>query len=102
MNTQQVADRLVAMCREGENMQAVEELYADNCISREISGAPNELTEGKDAIRKKSEQWYASVEEFHGGGVCTFKERGRMQMEEVCVFEVQDGKIVAEQFFYNM
>jgi len=32
----------------------------------------------------------------------TFKDRGRQQMEEVCVFEVENGKIVHEQFFYAM
>jgi hypothetical protein len=32
----------------------------------------------------------------------TFKERGRQQMEELCVFEVKDGKIINEQFFYTM
>jgi limonene-1,2-epoxide hydrolase len=32
----------------------------------------------------------------------TFKEKGRIQMEEVGVFEVKDGKIINEQFFYDM
>lgn len=60
-----------------------------------------------------------SVEEFHGGEITdpvvadnhftskmtfdvTFKDRGRKQMEEVCVFQVKDGKIVKEHFFYDM
>jgi limonene-1,2-epoxide hydrolase len=25
---------------------------------------------------------------------------GRMQLDEICVYEVKDGKIVFEQFFY--
>ncbi len=119
MNTQQVADRLVALCREQKNDEALEELYADNCTSREMPGMPNDFVEGKDAIKKKSEAWYATVEEFHGGDVgdpivagdhfsctmkfdCTFKDRGRVAMEEVAIFEVKDDKIVAEQFFYSM
>jgi limonene-1,2-epoxide hydrolase len=32
----------------------------------------------------------------------TFKEKGRMQMVEVGVFEVKDGKIINEHFFYDM
>ena len=32
----------------------------------------------------------------------TFKSSQRQQMEEVCVFEVQDGKTTNEQFFYTM
>jgi hypothetical protein len=30
----------------------------------------------------------------------TFKERGRMTIEEICVYQVKDGKIILEQFFY--
>lgn len=119
MSTQEVANQLVQMCREGKNMEALQELYADNCTSREMPGMPNEFVEGKAALVEKSEGWYANVEEMHGGEVgdpcvvgnhfsctmsfdITFKDRGRTQMEEICVFEVKDGKIVAEQFFYSM
>ena len=119
MSTQDVASRLVEMCRQGQNMEALGELYADNCVSREMPGMPNEVTEGLPAIRKKSEEWFANVAEFHSSEVSdpivagnhftctmqfdiTFKDRGRTQMEEVCVFEVADGKIASEQFFYSM
>ena len=30
----------------------------------------------------------------------TFKGRGRMTIEEVCAYQVQDGKIILEQFFF--
>jgi len=33
---------------------------------------------------------------------CTFKDRGRQQMEELGVFKVENGKIAEEQFFYSM
>ncbi len=29
----------------------------------------------------------------------TMKGRGRVKLEEVCVYEVKDGKVVSEQFF---
>ena len=32
----------------------------------------------------------------------TFKSRGRMQMEEICLYQVKNGKIVREQFFYDV
>ena len=119
MSTQSVADQLVQMCREAKNADVLEQLYADNIVSREIAAAPAPLVEGKDAVRQKSEQWFASVEEFHSGTVSdplvagnffscsmsfdvTFKERGRTQMEEICVYEVTDDQIVSEQFFYSM
>lgn len=119
MNTQEVANRLVELCRQGENMQALKELYADNIVSKEMPGAPNFMVNGKEAVTKKSEDWYANIEEFHGGDVsdpivaenhfcctikmdCTFKDQGRMQIEELAVYNVDNGKIVEEQFFYSM
>jgi hypothetical protein len=32
----------------------------------------------------------------------TFNDKGRIQIKEICVYEVQNGKIVREQFFYNL
>jgi len=119
MNTQQVAERLVALCREGKNIDAINELYDDNIVSHEVKGSPMELTEGKEAVIGKNQWWLNSVDEIHGGDVsdpvvtgnffavametdATYKEGGRMIMKEIAVYEVKDGKIVVEQFFYNM
>jgi limonene-1,2-epoxide hydrolase len=72
---------------------------------------------GLDAIKAKSVAFQAGVEEFHGAVIsepivagnsfaitwamdATFKGRGRMTIEEVCVYQVKDGKITLEQFFY--
>ncbi|OUR90903.1 hypothetical protein A9Q87_13275 [Flavobacteriales bacterium 34_180_T64] len=119
MNTQQVANRLVHLCREGKHMDALEELYGPNIISKEMHWMPEEVeTKGIEAVRKKSVDWLNNVQEFHSGEVSdpiiagnhftikmdfdiTFKDRGRTQMEEICVYEVNDGKIVDEQFFYS-
>lgn len=119
MTTQEVANRLVELCRTGQHQEAHNELYANNCVSIEPKGAPMEVCEGIEAINQKGQQFYASIEEMHNAEVsdpivagnhfsvtmindATFKERGRMKMEEVCVYEVQDGKIVKETFYYNM
>ena len=118
MNTQEVANRLVELCRQGKNEDAINELYADNIISREPAGTPMEHTEGKEAVLGKTQYWHNTVEEIHSGEISapivsgnffsctmdmdvTYKEHGRMAMNEVCVFEVKDGQIVSEQFFYN-
>ena len=110
MSTQSVAEKLVSLCREGKNIEALDSLYGEDVVSHEPSCAPNPVTTGKAAVRKKSEEWLASVEEFHSGEVSdpvvadkhfscsmsfdvTFKERGRMQMDEICVFEVKDDKM---------
>lgn len=120
MSTQEVANQWAQMCREGKNLECIEVLYGDNVTSKEMPGVPyGELVTGKQNVYDKSKQWLDSIEEFHGGDISepviagnhftskmsfdvTFKDRGRQQMEEVCVFEVNDGKIVFEQFFYTM
>lgn len=119
MNTQEVADKLVQLCREGKNEQAIDELYADNIVSKEPKGSPMELTEGKDAVKKKTVQWEESVKEIHSTSCsdpiiadhhfsiamnidATYKEHGRMAMSEICIYEVKDGKIIADEFFYSM
>ena len=120
MNTQEVANKWAQMCREGKNMACIEELYGENVTSKEMPGVPyGEVVTGKQNVWNKSKQWLDNVVEFHDGDISeplvadkhftakmsfdvTFKDRGRQQMEEVCVFEVNDGKIVNEQFFYTM
>ena len=118
MNTQEVANQLVSLCREGKNMEAVQSLYADNIVSIEPAGAPVEVTEGKEAVIAKTQNFYSMVEEVHGGTVSdptvvgdhftvsmgmdiTMKGMGRTEMNEICVYEVKDGKIVREQFFFT-
>lgn len=119
MTTQEVADKLVQLCREGKNDQAIEELYAENVISKEPKGSDMELTEGKEAVKNKTLKWEESVEEIHTASCsdpiiadshfaivmnidATYKAHGRMAMSEICVYEVKDGKIAADEFFYRM
>ena len=120
MSTQKVANRLVELMRKGDGMTAINELYANNIVSKEMPGYPaGELTSGKEAVTAKSVEWFNNVQEFHKGEISepqvagnhfsctmdfdvTFKDRGRQQMQEICVYEVNNDKIVNEQFFYNM
>lgn len=121
MNTQQVADRLVELCRQGQYEQAQQELYADDAVSIEMDGAQDGAlgnAVGMDAIREKGVRWQENIVEIHGGGVsdpiiagnwfsvvmsidATYKDMGRVPMSEICVYQVRDGKIVREQFFYD-
>lgn len=119
MSTQKIAEKLVQHCREGKNVDAIEDFYADNIVSHEVKGSPHELTEGKEAVLAKNQQWYNSVDTIHSIEISdpvvagnffsvammmdvTYKEHGRMKMDEVAVYEVKDEEIVFEQFFYNM
>ncbi|HBK88511.1 MAG: nuclear transport factor 2 family protein [Cyclobacteriaceae bacterium] len=117
MTTQQVANRLVALCREGKIQQAMEELYSDDIVSQEPAYAPVPLAKGKKAVFEKGGKFAASIEQRHGGNFsepvvggryfsvammldATIKGQGRVKLEEICTYEVKDGKIVWEQFFY--
>ena len=117
MTTQQVADRLVSLCREGKILEAGNELYADNIESIEPAHSMSPSASGKAAVQEKGKQFGAMIEEVHGGHcskplvagnffTCTMgmdvtlKGQPRMNMDEVAVYEVKDGKIVLEQFFF--
>ncbi|MEJ5996508.1 nuclear transport factor 2 family protein [Pedobacter sp. Du54] len=117
MSTQEVANRLVELCREGRFHEAIDELYDKNIISKEPNNS--DTTEGFEAVKAKTEKFEASIEEIHHSIIsdplialdhfacvmdidATYKEHGRITMSEICVYEVRDGKIITDSFFYNM
>jgi ketosteroid isomerase-like protein len=121
MSTEQIAKRLVELCRQGSYEEAQRELYADDARSIEPEGLPpGAFTDvhGLPAIIAKGEQFRTQVEAFHGTAVSdpviagnwfsvsmsldvTLKGMGRIHMQEICVYHVRDGKIIREQFFYD-
>ena len=118
MTTQDVANRFHELSQSGQWNQIQEELFADNAVSIEPENSPGLKTvEGIEGIKQKGKQFEESVEEMHGGYTSeplvagnhftvamgmdvTMKGMGRMKMDEIAVYEVKDGKIVKEQFFY--
>ena len=118
MTTTQVANRLVSLCREGKIKEALTELYADHAVSIEANDmmGPRQQN-GLPAIIEKGKMFDSMLEEFHGATIsdplvagahfsiswsmdAKMKGRDRMMMEEICVYKVEDGKIVLEQFFF--
>ena len=117
MTTKQVADRLVELCRVGQMHQAQEELYGETITSIEPKGAPVEKAVGFQAVSQKGKQFASMIEERHGLSItdpivtgkhfslgmtldATMKGQGRRLLEEICVYKVEDGKIVFEEFIY--
>ena len=118
MTTQDVANRFYELAQQGQFDKVQDELYADNAASIEPANAPGlKSVEGLDAIREKGKQFNDSVEEMHGGFTsapqvagnyfsvamgmdATIKGMGRTKMDEIAVYEVKDGKIVKEQFYF--
>lgn len=117
MTTQDVANRLVELCRNGQIFTAQEELYSDDINSIEPAHSMLPSAKGKKALDQKGAAFAAMIEERHSGSYsdpiiagnyfttamvlhATIKGQGRMTMEEICVYEVKDGKIITEQFFF--
>jgi len=118
MTTQEVANRFNELAQQGNWAQIQEELFADNAVSIEPPQVPGlQSVEGKEAIKQKGERFQSTVEEWHGGysseplvagnyfavamGMdANMKGMGRMKMDEIAVYEVKNGKIVKEQFFF--
>ncbi len=119
MTTQNVADRMILLMREGKYEEAQKEFYAEDIVSMEPEGTPKGTVHGLDAILERGKQWDEMVEKVHSNEVsdpivadnffsCSLKSRitfkgnpEPVDMEEICVYEVSNGKIVKEQFFYT-
>ncbi|MBV2360734.1 nuclear transport factor 2 family protein [Thalassococcus sp. CAU 1522] len=120
MELKEIADELVAGCRENRTTENLGKLYDAKAVSVEgmdYDGSGREVS-GLEAIRGKHAWWDSSFEVhdakvegpfLHGEdrfGVvfeidATNKENGeRMQMRELGIYQVKGGKIVREEFFY--
>jgi hypothetical protein len=120
MTTQEVANRYYELAQQGQLEKLQDELYSPNAVSIEPendSQLPLEVI-GLPAMRQKEQEFYQLIEQMHGGFckepivssyyfACTMgmdvtmKGKARRIKEQLGVFEVDKGKIVKEQFFYN-
>jgi hypothetical protein len=120
-DTATIARELVTLCRLGRNFEAIDRFYSPDIVSIESMGSETMPTEqrGIDAIRGKN-QWWFDNNEIHSANATgpfigdrqfavkfdydtTFKPTGqRVNMTEMALYDVEDGKIVREQFFYHM
>ena len=118
MTTQQTADRLVGLCRQGKFEEAQEELFATNAVSIEPYASPDfeKETKGLPAIIDKGRKFTAKIETMHSMSVSdpivagksfactmsidvTMKGEGRMNVSEICLYQLKDGKVISEQFY---
>jgi hypothetical protein len=117
MTTQEIAERLVALCRQGSFETAHKELYAADAVSIEpyATATFGKETKGLNALLENGQKFTSLIEQVHSlsisdplvagsSFVCamqlevTINGKGRMSMNELCIYEVKDGKIVSEQF----
>jgi hypothetical protein len=116
--TQEVADRFHELAQQEKWFEIQDEFFSDDVKSIDPAGSPYfPYAEGKEAVRKKGEDFVGRIEAVHslrtsspivaGNHFTVVRDKditvrpyGRIQINQLMVYEVRDGKIVLEQFFY--
>jgi ketosteroid isomerase-like protein len=121
MTTMEIARKLVELCGQGRNREALDTLFAADMVSVEAAPPPGGARETRGLVAVKAKgQWWVDNHEIHSASITgpwphdnrfvvgfqydvTNKPSGRrMKLDEVGLYEVRDGKIVREEFFYDM
>ena len=117
-STQEVASRFNELAQQEKWFEIQDELFSDNVRSIDPPHSPYfGYAEGKASVRKKGEDFVKKIEAFHGARTTapvvggnyfavgremdiTVQGLGRIQVNEIMMYEVVNGQIVLEQFFY--
>ena len=117
MTTEEVARKLVELCNRGAYEEAINTFYGKDVVSVEpqaMGDMPAEV-KGFDAVSGKTKWWLANHDVHSAKATGPFVARDtfvvrfdidvtdkgskkRMQISEVGVYTVKDGKIVREEF----
>src|SRR5687768_15623274 len=118
MTTQEVAARFNELAQQEKWFEIQDEFFAENVRSIDPPNSPYfGYAEGKAAVRKKGENFVSRIEAVHrvytseplvtGNHFVVGREKditvqghGRIQINQIMLYEVKDGKIISEQFFY--
>ena len=118
LTTKEVAARFNELAKQEKWFEIQDELFADNVKSIDPPNSPYfGYAEGKAVVRKKGEDFVEKIEAAHrrhttepiiagnhfavGREVdITVQGYGRIQINEIMLYEVKDGEIISEQFFY--
>lgn len=118
LTTQEVAARFNELAKQEQWFEIQDELFAENVKSIDPSNSPYfKYAEGKASVRKKGEDFVKKIREAHSRYTTepivsgnhfavgrkvdiTVEGFGRINIDEIMLYEVKDGQIVLEQFFY--
>lgn len=117
MTTQEVADKFYEYMQQGDFGGIYAELYSPDATSEEAPGPDWPKATGMMEIQQKGKKWNEIVKEMHGGTTAkpvvageyftsfmtmdyTNNKDQRINMEEIGLYTVKNGKIISEQFFY--
>ncbi|GLU52473.1 nuclear transport factor 2 family protein [Dyadobacter frigoris] len=118
LTTHEIAARFNELAKQELWFEIQDNFFSDNVKSIDPANSPYfGYAEGKAAVRKKGEDFIAKIQDFHGARTTepvvsgnhfavgrdvdiTTEEFGRIQINQIMLYEVKDGQIVSEQFFY--
>ena len=119
LTTQEVAARFDELAQKEKWFEIQDELFSDNVRSFDPPNSPYfGYVEGKAPVRKKGEDFVSHIDVVHRAYTTkpiiagnhfavgrevdiTHQVHGRIQINEIMLYEVKDGQIVLEQFFYQ-
>jgi hypothetical protein len=120
MTNLEIGKKLVELCQQGKNDEAMATLYAKDIVSVEAAAMPTMPAEarGIDAVTAKG-NWWANNHTVHSVkvegpyphgsdrfavkllyDVTNKPSNNRFKMDEIAVYTVKGDKIVREEFFY--
>lgn len=120
MDTKEIATVFTDLCKQGKFDEAGHRFWSDDVVSLEAMPGEMAVCKGRAAVEKKGQWWYENHEIHsattegpypHGDQFAvrfsmdvtpkTGEMAGkRMQMDEIGLYTVKNGKITEERFFY--
>jgi hypothetical protein len=118
LTTPEVAARFDELAQQEKWFEIQDEFFADNVRSIDPPHSPYfGYAEGKAAVRQKGEDFVSRITQVHSATTSspviggrhfsvgrtvdiTVNGIGRIQIDQIMLYEVKDGQIVSEQFFY--
>ena len=114
MTTQEIVKKFVDYCNAGNFEAIYTELYSPDVLSVEADGS---TVKGIDGIHQKGKEFHAKIKSMSNSSMsdpiisanafavtmkmdAEYTDGSKHTLDEVCVYEIRDGKIVKEQFFF--
>ena len=118
LTIQEVVTRFNELAKQEKWFEIQDELFSEDVTSTDPAHSPYfGYAEGKAAVRRKGEDFIKKIEDFHGASTTeaviggnyfsvgrevdiTLQGFGRVQINQIMLYEVKNGEIISEQFFY--
>jgi hypothetical protein len=118
LTTQEVATRFHELAQQEKWFEIQDEFFSENVRSIDPTHSPYfGYAEGRAAVRKKGEDFVKRIQAVHSAHTTeplvtgnhfvvgreidiTVQPHGRIQLNQIMLYEVKDGQIILEQFFY--